>query len=541
MMRKVLLGAALLAVASGAGATTRAELRSTQVAAGQPVVLTITTDAVQPPDYGPLRAGFAIDDVSVERSFGVDSSGVSLQQRYVVTLTPRGSGTVIIPSLVVGSDRTQPLALEVAATGAASSSQAPMPGTTSGRGPVFVQAAVDDVHPYVQQTVGMTVRLYYATQLVSGQLDVPAPEGASLVQMGEDSRGTQQVDGRTYGVIERHYQVVPERSGAVTLPAPRFSGAGEGGLLDQVFGDGREDLRASGQPVVLQVRPIPPSAPQPWLPLHALSMRMSTMQSRAKAGETFVVSLHVQADGATAAQLPALMLETSAGSQVFPNSPQLQEGDRQGRPYAAVDRGFSILPGQAGTFRVHALPITWWNVDAARAEVATAPDLVMQVAQGVGSPAAPSSPDGSVSRPRIAVPNWSSIAAVLLGGAVLVLLAMLLRSRRPVTPATIAAARSMPVPAPPSLKDALGDGRASGIAEALQREAGVAGLDAVHDRLADTAQADAVAQLQRVLWHDGDSDAAIRELRAVFQAGAKWRIETPRSGDARLPPLYPER
>ena len=50
---------------------------------------------------------------------------------------------------------------------------------SAGQGPIFVQTRVDDRHPYVQQAVGVVVRLYYATQMLDGALDLDTPVGAS--------------------------------------------------------------------------------------------------------------------------------------------------------------------------------------------------------------------------------------------------------------------------------------------------------------------------------------------------------------------------
>src|SRR3546814_2150935 len=85
---------------------------------------------------------------------------------------------------------------------------------------------VDDDDPYVQQSVGYTLRLYYATPLVSGQLDQATPDGASLQRVGSDLQYTRLVGGKRYTVVERRFLLVPERSGPLTIPGARFSGRG---------------------------------------------------------------------------------------------------------------------------------------------------------------------------------------------------------------------------------------------------------------------------------------------------------------------------
>src|SRR3546814_6863687 len=64
----------------------------------------------------------------------------------------------------------------------------------------FIEAQIDDEDPYVQQSVGYTLRLYYDTPLVSGQLDQATPDGASLQRVGSDLQYTRLVGGKRYTV-----------------------------------------------------------------------------------------------------------------------------------------------------------------------------------------------------------------------------------------------------------------------------------------------------------------------------------------------------
>ena len=64
-------------------------------------------------------------------------------------------------------------------------------------------------------------------------------------------------------------------------------------------------------------------------------------------------------------------------------------------------------------------------------------------------------------------------------------------------------------------------------------------LDAVHARLDDAGQQEAVRLLQAARWAGGDADAARAALRRAFAKGARWR-QAARQMRAELPPLYPE-
>lgn len=558
-------GGALIALAMfavPAWAKTSATLDRTRVAQGEAVMLTIVTDQVGAPDYSALRSRFRVEDVASERAVRFANGALAVESSYRVELIALQPGIQTIPAMVVGRDRTQPLQVEVTAAGnttASPSSQAQSTSsaqpTTAGQGSVFIQTQVDDRHPYVQQSVGVTVRLFYATGMLDGALDLEAPTGASLRRVGEDVQGSEAVAGRSYSVIERHYVLVPDRSGALTLPAARFSGHGESGLFDDVFGDGRENLRASSQPQVLQVRATPANAAQPWLPLHHLDLQVVAAPKAATAGQTAVVTLRMRADGANAAQLPELLLTADNDAQVYPEAPTIDDRDGGGRPQSVVTRRFSVVPAHSGALHLHAAPIHWWNVANDQPEIAQAQAITVNVAPGTGAFAAPGTMQPAIAGEGTKWPRWLrsgfvwGVAAALVGLLWIASLAWVGR-RRDTRVAVPVATDAKPPLAPQSLrkddlKAALDSDDLARIAQTLQRLANppAADLDALKSRLQSAQQVDAIDALQAALWSNGRiaPEAALASLRQAFRDGPQWRVITAANTvRGKLPPLYPE-
>ena len=284
VLRALWLLLACLVMALPAQAETRAWLDRNAVSLGEAVTLNIQTD--QPgvaPDFRPLRADFDLG----EPYRGAAGSDGTL---FGIVMTPLREGVLEVPGLPVGGEYTEPLRLVVsAASAAAASAPASAPAK---RGEVFVETRVDDPAPYVQQSVGLTLRLYYATSLLSGELTQDAPDGASLQRIGDDVQGSREIDGRRYRVLERRYLLVAERSGPLELPPARFSGQGTGGFFDDLFGSGRR-ISVQADPLTLQVRAQPDGAPQPWLPLRSLALRYVAAPDQARAGEARIVGIWV--------------------------------------------------------------------------------------------------------------------------------------------------------------------------------------------------------------------------------------------------------
>src|SRR5690606_2968437 len=393
--------ALLLAAADPAGAATRAWLDRDRIQLGETATLNIETDqATAAPDWAPLGADFDTSGHTSTRRVDVVDGEVRARVLYAVALQPRAEGVLTVPALQVGGELTEPLSLTVL----------PAADTPAQAGAVaFVEAELETGQAWVQQSVGYVLRLYYATPLVSGELEQPEPEGASLRRVGDDVTYSRDVGGRRYSVVERHFLLVPERSGTLEIPGARFRGRGTGGFFDDMFGSGPRILRASSQPQRIEVRPMPDPAPRPWLPLRSLQARFLEAPQQARAAEAVDVVLELRADGAAASQMPELELETGDGAQVFAEPPQAHEHFDGGRPQVVVTRRFSIVPRQPGTLQLSARPVEWWDARAGVARTTAMPPLSIEVH---GAAAAPG-PGPSVQAPGTGEEErWISVPGV---------------------------------------------------------------------------------------------------------------------------------
>lgn len=563
-----MLTSAMLLTCAPVGAVTRAWLDRDSANAGDVVMLNIETDQRGvDPDYTPLRNDFALGAKSANQQMQVTNGSVTVRALFGVVLTPRKSGELIVPAIRVGNERTEPLRLQVGASASdAGSSASGAAAAAQGNEDAFVQTQVDDPQPYVQQSVGVVVRLYFATQLASGELDLEAPDGASLQRIGDDVSSVKVLNNRQYNVVERRYLLVPERSGRLVLPSARFNGRSVGGFFDDYFGRGNGELSARSASIPLQVRAQPANAPQPWLPLRSLQLRYTTTPQRATAGEAAQLVVEASARGATQAQFPELPTPSVPDAQVFAEPPQYEERFVDGSPQLRLTRRYSIVPNRAGPLVVPGLQVAWWDVGAAAAKTAALPDLTLDVAAGSGAfaapapaptPAASPSPDnaaptaaaGTLSLQQAAATQrpWGWIAAAIGFGLLWIatLVWALLRRRggshgAPVINASDAAAPGRRVThGVAELRRALDTGGMDDVAAVLCGMAGVTDIDSVLAALSDPAQRAAVAQMQRARWGgDGDVTSARSALREAFAKGPRWRHATAAEPEV-LAPLYP--
>ncbi|MCD9087990.1 BatD family protein [Stenotrophomonas sp. SY1] len=539
----------LLACVSVVQAQTRAWLDRDSINQGETVTLNIETDQAGAPDYRPLQADFEVSGHSSNRQMQMGNGGIRSSALFGVVLKPRRSGTLNVPALQVGSALTTPLQLVVREVAVA---------TRGSNALAFIETEVDDPQPYVQQSVGVVVRLYFATQLASGELVLDTPAGASLQRVGDDRTSTRDVGGRRYNVVERRFLLIPERSGPLVVAGARFSGKGVGGFFDDFFERDSGQLSARAPDQTLQVQAIPTDAPQPWLPLKNLQLRYIAAPDAGRTGEAITFEVQATASGATKAQFPELPVPSLGDvAQVFAEPPQYDETFSGGSPQLTLKRRYSIVPQQAGALIVPGIRMQWWDVQAGQLQTAALPEQRVQVAQGSGGLVPPPLPQAAQATSVLdanALPVapasgvgwlWPALAA---GFALLWLVTLIwgLSRRQPAAPvdAPQGGERSSPgtTYSQTDLRRALDSGGLDEVVHILASMAGVADLDGVIARLDDAGQRQALERMQRARWAgEGDVSQARARLREVFRKGPRWSKAVATTAEKpTLDPLYPE-
>lgn len=420
-MKRGLLGVCgvlLACVALPASAALTASLDSNQIAAGDTVQLTLVHDGSSggQPDLAPLKQDFDILDESTSNRIELINGSFSSSTQLDLTLSPKHSGQLTVPSITWGSDRSQPLSLTVSGSGGSAGRGAG--AATPGR--VFITSQVTPSKPYVLSAVRLTVRVYEGQQLYRPSLDLPTTPDVLVRQTGDDQAGTVDQNGQTYDVVTRHYLLFPQHSGTVTLPGPTlsaqivsrsqandpfsgfFGGNSPFGLMST------RPIRLHGDPIVLQVRPRPASAASApyWLPARAvrLSASWNPGSLQAHVGDPVTVDLKVQASGLTAAQLPDLttLLSLPAGLTSYPEQPKLKDTDQADSVEGSREQSLALIADQPGHYSIPALHVTWWDTASNQARVALLPARTLVIVPAPGAPVAaapaPSAPAAGSSR-----------------------------------------------------------------------------------------------------------------------------------------------
>jgi hypothetical protein len=570
----VLAGFVLLCLMTGVAqaAQVRAWLDRSSMQLGETVTLNIevTDDSgASQPDFSALKNDFNLLGTQSSTSMSIMNGQASSKMLWAVGLEPKKGGTFTIPALNVAGAQTAPLSLTV------------QPGSTSsGKAgdDVFLEVAVEPKTPYVQQQVRLTMKLFYALNLTDGVVEDPHGEGLISHKLGQDAAYTADVEGRRYHVLERHYALSAEKSGALTLAPITFRGhAVNPSDINSFFNHGRA-ITAQAPAVAFDVRARPAtSGTDTWLPAHSLTLTADGVDAstQGKVGEPLTLTLRLRAQGLGFEQLPELKLPKIDGADIYPDKETTQNKDDGSWVYGERERKFAIVPNRPGTLHIPQLGVSWWDTEhdkAASSDVATlalnvVPATAANIAQNAVSDAAPAA-TGKLAPAHVAgataAPGKSddtqlrlwrtlAIAAIALWLATLVGFATWRRrtgnaprpQSHPATDAELekASAASKAFLGACARDDAQSAARAL-LAWARTRGVAVRSLGELAAKLTDAEQRDALTALERGLYAGAPQAGATaigKRLAEAFRRDLSLSTGATRTGNegSVLPPLYP--
>jgi len=281
-----------------------------------------------------------------------------------------GSGADLNAPWQWGNDKTDPIVVNV---NGASQGKPQSQNASPASGKVFLKTSIEPRQSYVQAEVDLTVRLYSAVPLYHADLEIPANSDVLLQQVGADRNETIVENGERYQVIERHYELFPQRSGSLTLSGPVLNA--QIAVQNQMdpFGNSFKDffgnlpfggtfttakpIRPHGDDIALNVLPRPAAAGNEyWLPSRDVTLQgeWRPAHGQIKAGDPVTLDLHLKAQGLTAAQLPDLnsLLKLPDGVKAYPDQAKLTNDSQDGYLVGQRDQSIALIADRAGEFTI---------------------------------------------------------------------------------------------------------------------------------------------------------------------------------------------
>ena len=369
-------------VSTSLWATFNAQLEHTTIREGESAQLYLETDsqASGEPDTSSLQRDFEIIGTQRGSQVNIINGSVRARTHWTLTLAPKRSGTLTIPSLSFNGEQSRPLKLQVVKAG----SQV----TTAGAA-LFIESETDLKAPYVQQMVQYTVRLYFKAQLAEGSLSDPEVEHAMVHRIGEDREYQTERKGERYRVIERKYAIFPQKSGPLSLPSPVLNARivvpsqqrTQRSPIENFFSRGRgvntQQIRIRGEGISLDVRPMDPKfTGTSWLPATSviLTERWQPDEREVSVGEPIQRTVTVSATAMEGSLLPELSIPSINSIKRYPEPATNHSRVELNQVIGERIEKMAYIPTQPGEFMLPPLQLPWWNSETGQTEIAHLPE-----------------------------------------------------------------------------------------------------------------------------------------------------------------------
>lgn len=540
-----LLAAMLLWTVQAQGVELAASVDRTRLSSGETVELTLESNDVTQfgkPDLSALEPLFEVRGTRQVNQLTTIDGDSRATTRWIITLLPRQNGSVVIAPLKLGDAQSQPITLQVV--------ESETRDNVGKRGPVFIEASLDQESVYVQAQAILTVRIYHSVSLYDDSSLTPLQiPDARIEQLGESRTYEKDIDGLRHGVIELRYAIYPQHSGQVTLPAQIFSAT----LVDpqpaqdveaQVPKSGKL-MRVSSGKLTLTVKAKPATYPAdvPWLPARSLSLSESwnPEPEQTQVGDSLTRSLTLKAEGLASTQLPPLPATDVNGLRRYPDQPVLgNQNSERGLIGSREDRE-ALVPVRSGDIELPAVDVVWWNTFEDHLEHTSLPARTLSVANNPGLMVdTPAGVTPVISAADNEALWWWKLSTLILACTTLLGFGLWWRARW--QPAILRAAQAGPSP-----RTVLDDLKRA--CQANDTHATRQALDAwarqQPETLADMAArfvplSDALDGLNGALYSESGQHWQGEELwRAIRAIPMAERAQDP-LGDSGLPPLYPK-
>ncbi len=375
------IGLLLFLVILEAHASITANLDRYQVNEGESVHLTIEAEGQLSvmPNTDALNNDFDVMGVASGSRVNIINGRVNASTTWNISLMPKRSGELTIPSLTINGEQTPVLALQVNEASTSLSSDA----TT----PVFIETEVDKMDPYVQGMVLYTMRVFYKVDLANASLSDPQSDNALIHRMGEDRNYTEVRNGMTYLVVERQYAVFPQISGELVLVAPILDGqipvntSQRDHFFNRMMMQARP-IRLRGEPYQLSVRPrSDQNASAHWLPAESVELTETwePAQGGVTVSEPLTRIITIKASAMIGEQLPDLKFPDIDGFKIYPDPAQPKTHDLVDNVSGEKTLRLAYLPAQPGTYTLPSVTLHWWDTKTDQQRVATLPERVVEV------------------------------------------------------------------------------------------------------------------------------------------------------------------
>lgn len=343
--------------------TVATNISSDKVVLGETFVITFSINNTSDinPDFSVLQKDFAILSTQRGTSISMFNGAMTAKTSWQLVLEPKHAGTVTIPEITFGNEKSAAQTLAVEQQTVTSSDESKQSQ------PVFIKAEVSNLKPYIQSQVLYKLKLFYSVQLENLRLEFPQIKDALLVQVGDTKNYNEKVNGNDYFVAEKDFAIFPQKIGHIIIPTVNARALADINDSNYGFYASLKPINLSTPSFNLNVQPIPNQFQNKnWLPAKNISMSetWSADTNHWEVGTPITRKIVIKAEGLRADQLPDLNIDKIPDANMYVDPPKRSNAMQADAVLGTLETKITYIPNAATTLHFPPLQLNWWNTDS---------------------------------------------------------------------------------------------------------------------------------------------------------------------------------
>ncbi|OUS07879.1 hypothetical protein A9Q90_04985 [Gammaproteobacteria bacterium 54_18_T64] len=333
------------------------------------------------PDFTALEKDFKILSRNRRSQYSNHNGRSIATTRWVLHLSPRRLGALLIPSFTFKGEISNALEINVSEAKAS---------THQTGAAVFTETLLDKNTVYVQEQALLTLRLYTSVPMSNFTVGELAVAAAQVLKVAE-SQYQKDVDGKQYTVVETHYAIFAESSSTLEIPAIQYRGVitdPRSRRSSSLFQQRGKQVFFNTESQQLQVKAIPTDTTlEYWLPGAdlALEERWSNTSGDITLGEPLTRTITMTGQGLMGSQLPPLKIPHNKSYKLYPDQAQMENSLSEAGVSGKRVESIAIVPTQLGSITLPDIAVQWWDTTTKRLRQTVLKGRTLNVLPPVGA------------------------------------------------------------------------------------------------------------------------------------------------------------
>ena len=331
----------------------------TKISSIESLSINIKVDNNRQPNISPLNRDFHVSVISQFTSDTLVNGKAVSMFNLKLTLKPKRTGDLLIPSLSAGKERSKAIKIKVSEVDERSFE----------KNIVFIKSQISNAKPLVQQQVIYTVSFYSRAYIQNININFTPKIADTLVKKISNSGDKMKMvtfKGKKLWRKDFNFALYPQKIGKLSIPSIRIN-----------VNVNRKNILLFSKSINLNILPSDKNYPSGvyWLPATNVELFEEPLDKKQKiiAGEPIIRKFSIKVSAQSAEQVPALDLVNNTLFEQYADQSSSTEKLTSTNILSTVKQNILFIANKSGEQAMPAMSLTWFDTNENKTKIARIP------------------------------------------------------------------------------------------------------------------------------------------------------------------------